>query len=255
MPLWKKGSKVFQKLDEHLTVQCQLQYASCSSCCGVHNLNLTAQQKAKLLKRNTKIFKAVQAENPKNIAAYRAKREKVLEFFKIKNDIYVCPFVGFLETDRTGCMIHPLAEINPAMKKWEHPQNFGFYGEGICLVYDCPSKENNYKLDFINHLNFIEYSVIAGHAQALEILNLLNQKKPGSIKREFVKIYAQWMLRNKIPVTSFETKVDIHSNQKLDYLISVLSLFLDKDFYESYLVQFNRSTVKRANKLNKLIFG
>lgn len=227
--------------------------ASCSACCGVHNLNLPLHQKEKLLKKNTQRFKNIKADQSENIVNYRKSREKVINHFKIKNDIYICPFVGYLDKNHTGCLIHPDANINPLMKRWEHPQNFSFYGEGICLVYDCPSKENQWYSDQLKDLNSFELSVVVGHSQIMDVLNRIERIRPSSITLELIKIYATWLLKNRIPITSFETSIKIPQHADIDYLINLLALFLDKNFYKDFIYQSVKSQNKRAKVLRSLI--
>lgn len=135
---------------------------SCSACCGIFNLKFNAAERTAWAQRNTEIFLALDLTKAENIVAYRKEREAETLPQRIRDDIYVCPFVGFVGGEnpgavsgaerpraavepgasvRTGCLLHPQGSPHPQISLWEHPQNFSFYGEGICLSYDCLAKE------------------------------------------------------------------------------------------------------------------
>ncbi len=202
------------------------------------------------METQTSEFRNVDASIAENLVQYRARREKIIQNFKIKDDIYICPFLGIIEGNKTGCMVHPSANVNPSMCRWEHPQNFGFYGEGICLVYDCPAKENKLSLD-TSCLSTLQYSILAGHAQILEILNAMEKIKP--IGEYFPGFYSRWLLRNKIPVTSFETPLTIRK-EKDDELLESLALFLEKKFYADYIRRDYPKTARRIRILRRFLF-
>ncbi|MBL8032131.1 MAG: hypothetical protein JNJ69_00410 [Leptospiraceae bacterium] len=140
---------------------------SCSACCGIFNLKFNAAERTAWAQRNTEIFLALDLTKAENIVAYRKEREAETLPQRIRDDIYVCPFVGFVGTKngshieqppvacepgasvRTGCLLHPQGSPHPQISLWEHPQNFSFYGEGICLSYDCLAKERQaFRADF-----------------------------------------------------------------------------------------------------------
>lgn len=100
---------------------------------------------------NTRQFLALDISHAGAIVAYRKDREAVTLPQRIREDIYVCPFIGFTSSNpmRTGCLLHPKGSPHPQIGLWDHPQNFSFYGEGICLAYDCLAKERRaYRADF-----------------------------------------------------------------------------------------------------------
>lgn len=128
---------------------------SCSACCGIFNLKFNAAEGTAWLQKNTEIFLALDLSKAENIVAYRKEREAETLPQRIRDDIYVCPFVGFVggenpsAVSRTGCLLHPQGSPHPQISLWEHPQNFSFYGEGICLSYDCLAKERQaFRADF-----------------------------------------------------------------------------------------------------------
>lgn len=116
---------------------------SCSACCGIFNLRLTEGERKAWVQKNTEVFLATDISKAENIVAYRKSRESETLPLRARDDIYTCPFVGFVDrqSQRTGCLLHPQGSPHSQIGLWEHPQNFSFYGEGICLSYDCLAKE------------------------------------------------------------------------------------------------------------------
>lgn len=129
----------------HLENPCMGEKISCSACCGLFNLRLTDSERTAWVQKNTDMFLALDISKAENIVAYRKEREAETLPLRSRDDIYVCPFVGFVDGKtgdvRTGCLLHPQGSPHPQIGMWEHPQNFSFYGEGICLAYDCLAKE------------------------------------------------------------------------------------------------------------------
>jgi hypothetical protein len=143
---------------------CQSSVYSCGACCGLNNLKINSQERIELLKKRTTIFKDnVDFEKKWTFAEYRRKREESEKIFLREDDqIYVCPFLGFLEKSNTriGCMIHPEITKDPLS------QNFSFYGASICQGYDCKNKSNDSSFQLQRVLNrlckdSIEYSNLA----------------------------------------------------------------------------------------------
>lgn len=138
---------------------CMGEKISCSACCGLFNLKMTDDERTVWVQTNTDTFLAADISEAGNIVAYRKEREAETLPRRIRDDIYVCPFVGFVDAKngshkeqhrvacepgaslRTGCLLHPQGSPHPQIGLWQHPQNFSFYGEGICLAYDCLAKE------------------------------------------------------------------------------------------------------------------
>lgn len=116
---------------------------SCSACCGIFNLDLDDGARRAWIETNTHDFLALDLAHSENIVAFRKAREAATLPLRKRDDIYVCPFVGFVKTQPrlAGCLLHPTGSPHPQIGLWPHPQNFSFYGEGICLSYDCLAKE------------------------------------------------------------------------------------------------------------------
>jgi hypothetical protein len=127
---------------------------SCSACCGLFNLKANDTERREWIAENTKFFLALDLSSAANIVNYRKEREAVTLPQRVREDIYVCPFIGDVggkpgASLRTGCLLHPQGSPHPQIGLWPHPQNFSFYGEGICLSYDCLAKERKvYQADF-----------------------------------------------------------------------------------------------------------
>lgn len=141
------------------------------ACCGVFNLDFSDAQREQWLQQNTKDFLQLSLSDKKSIHEYRVQKEKLIETHRIKKDIYVCPFVGFIEENRGGCLLHPLGSPHPQIKLLQHPQNFSFYGESICQNYLCATAENKMADDsFFTWLSqkFLQSDVSAKKKQAEE---------------------------------------------------------------------------------------
>lgn len=122
---------------------------SCSACCGIYNLDFSVAERQAWLNENTRQFLALDLGCAENIVHYRHEREAATLPRRIREDVYVCPFIGFVAGNKTGCLLHPHGSPHPQIGLWQHPQNFSFYGEGICLSYDCLAKERQlYRHDF-----------------------------------------------------------------------------------------------------------
>ena len=128
---------------------CMSEKVSCSACCGIYNLDMAADERRQWIEENTRHFMALDLSQSENIVRFRKEREQVTLPRRIHKDIYVCPFVGFVKKQQTGCLLHPKGSPHPQIGLWQHPQNFSFYGEGICQAYDCLAKERGvHRADF-----------------------------------------------------------------------------------------------------------
>ena len=128
---------------------CMGEAKSCSACCGLFNLKATDVERRAWVDENTRLFLALDLSSAANIVNYRKEREAVTLPRRVRADIYVCPFVGDVASGKTGCLLHPQGSPHPQIGLWQHPQNFSFYGEGICLSYDCLAKERKvHRADF-----------------------------------------------------------------------------------------------------------
>lgn len=138
---------------------CMSDKLSCSACCGIYNLNMTADERAQWIEENTRQFMALDLSQSENIVRYRRERESVTLPRRVREDTYVCPFVGFVRNQQMGCLLHPKGSPHPQIGLYAHPQNFSFYGEGICQSYDCLAKDRG-----VHRLDFFRWAENAGLA-------------------------------------------------------------------------------------------
>lgn len=238
---------------------------SCSACCGYLNLKKSDAEKELWLKENTQIFLNTDISRADNIVQYRKIRETGLSDVRIRNDIYVCPFLGFIDADhnRSGCLLHPKGSPHPQIHLWQHPQNFSFYGEGICLSYDCLNKERGQMQKRAVVARGIAYSRLAGNHNLWQVLNLLSAAhspvretpnvllthSPNFQLDKLLGIVMQYLEKYEIPVTSFEIVLKIPEYSAWDYL----GLLLSKDFYqEKPAISPTQVHIRRGKAVRKL---
>lgn len=181
---------------------------SCSACCGIFNLRKSDTERREWLRENTRLFLSTDIGRAENIVAFRREREAVTLNHRVRDDIYVCPFLGFIDADekKTGCLLHPAGSPHPQIHLWEHPQNFSFYGEGICLSYDCLAKERRFYLpqffEWSKKASSFAYSRLACdyalHAAMAQIFSTKDNLVP------FYNAVALLYERLNAPMTSFE---------------------------------------------------
>ncbi len=151
---------------------CQSKNTSCGACCGILNLDLNKNEIQTLIKDRTHKFN-LDVDFSKNwtIAEYRKIRENEESIFNRKDDTtYVCPFLGYIDNKKIGCMIHPSITGNPLS------QNFSFYGASICQGYECKNKERSDTITLENFFqeiqfdSYYEYSNIISDHVTLKII-------------------------------------------------------------------------------------
>ncbi len=120
---------------------CMGETRSCSACCGLFNLKGDDAGRRAWIQQNTDQFLALDIAQAANIVNFRKEREAATLPNRVRDEIYVCPFIGYVRGEKTGCLLHPVGSPHPQIALWPHPQNFSFYGEGICLSYDCLAKD------------------------------------------------------------------------------------------------------------------
>lgn len=198
---------------------------SCSACCGIFNLRMTDSERMAWVQKNTDMFLALDISEAAHIVAYRKDREGETLPRRIRDDIYTCPFVGFVDAGRTGsrteqprvarepgtsvrtgCLLHPQGSPHPQIGLWQHPQNFSFYGEGICLAYDCLAKERRvYRADFFRWaetVSALKYGRLASDHTLHRTLAALHLGETDLT--EFYTLLAELYETNQVVTTSFE---------------------------------------------------
>ena len=223
---------------------CQSKNTSCGACCGVFNLDLNKNEINDLLKLRTSQFKSdVNFKSKWTLAEYRKKRE-IEESNVLRKDetTYVCPFLGFIENKKIGCMIHPTITGDPLS------QNFSFYGSSICQGYECKNKERK-DIDLIENLilelkidSYYEYSnIFSDHITLNTILEFFNScgydiKKVISEEKDLFLELLNYKFKKEILLnqTSFEFE-EATELSFLDRLLFRLSIDEKEDIHKKLL--------------------
>ena len=217
---------------------------SCSACCGLFNLKGSDDERRDWIRRNTEEFLSLDISLAANIVNFRKEREAATLPHRVREDIYVCPFVGFVDSQRTvrredalpgsdepdasmrtarhadavpgsgvpdasvrtGCLLHPQGSPHPQIGLWQHPQNFSFYGEGICLAYDCLAKERRaYSAEFFrwaDGVSAFDYGRLASDHTLHRSLSRMNPV--GKNLAAFFDLLARLYADFGVVTTSFE---------------------------------------------------
>lgn len=205
---------------------CQSKGSACVACCGILNAGGSDEERRQYLSENRRRFMTLDIKEAANLVEYRRIRERE---DRINPEVYICPFLGWLESEesRAGCMLHPEGSPHPDIGHWQHPQNFSFYGEGICLAYDCLSKENDMRADFAPSADVLLNSRLTAHHNllktAVEITKRFRVDK-NKLRAELLK----YLEETELPVTSFEEPLNPkdYSDEELWVLLGTL---LDPD--------------------------
>ncbi len=208
---------------------CQNKKTSCGACCGIFNLDVDKKQIHKILVTRTNDFKLnVIYSKKKTVIEFREKFEELeLEFPKKDVYTYNCPFLGFIEEKKIGCMIHPSSTGD------KNSQNYSFYGASICSVYDCKNKEERNWLEVLlseMNLDYYEYSSIASnHIFVSKIQNLFIQNeiqidlKNLKQKNFFEILIMEYLITKKNNFTSFELEMEV--KEKINYKKELIDYF------------------------------
>ena len=228
---------------------CQRESASCSSCCGVNNIE--KNEREEWLLENTRIFLATDISRADNIAQYRKHREKKISYRKIDLSTYVCPFTGYidLEKKRTGCLLHPQGSPHPQIKLWEHPQNFSFYGESICMGYNCRSKENDLLGNYAVEKEY--YPVLVANHNLLNCCRKISTNFSIPLEK-LLNISTAYFNRYSYPVTSFEFPLK-ELDQENENLFELLGCLLEPSSYGRDHIVLTRRGRRRGRLIQKVL--
>jgi len=206
---------------------------SCGGCCGIGNLNLSAEDRQALLDARTREFRSgVDFAMGHTMAAYRQTREKLeAEIPKHDPTTYSCPFLGWVGEKRLGCMIHPVFTGNPKS------QNYSFYGASICQTYDCKNKENArvllwQELFLSVAQNSLEYTELCANHKLISLLERWMRLQSTNLSlaipegKEVWCIILRWSLEKQNTSTSFE--ILTHEPVGREELLGALVLELGK---------------------------
>ncbi|AFM11160.1 hypothetical protein Turpa_0506 [Turneriella parva DSM 21527] len=187
---------------------CMSERLSCSACCGIFNLKGSDADRRAWVAENTRQFLELDISVAVNIVQYRKDREAVTLPNRVRDDIYVCPFLGFVDTQnqKTGCLLHPQGSPHRQISLWPHPQNFSFYGEGICLSYDCLAKDRKaYTGDFFAWASTATLFAYARLASDHTLHRALGRFAGGGVSlQQFYTVVAHLYERHNVVTTSFE---------------------------------------------------
>lgn len=218
---------------------CQTEKASCGACCGILNLDLEKLELNSLLMERTEEFeKSVDFKKSWTIADYRKVRESIEDKIqRVSPEIYVCPFLGYINKTNIGCMIHPNISGNPLS------QNFSFYGAGICQGYDCKNKERTNIFKFQKFIvenlkpdNFIYMNIVSDHILISYIINFFESRN--IFELTFLESHKDLVLelllrkfskKEKLHTTSFE--FDMENGDVLTKLIQYLFIQNDEEIF------------------------
>lgn len=115
---------------------CQNDRSGCAACCGVFNLCVNRTELGEILADRTRSLAASGRLDHAALVRWREERERIeAPYGRQDPSVYVCPFAGWIEPGRAGCLIHP------ERTGMERSQNASFYGATICQAYECPARE------------------------------------------------------------------------------------------------------------------
>lgn len=209
---------------------CQPRSIGCTACCGLYNLELNIKKRNSLLQNRTEIFSKVDLNATQEIVNYRNKQEEQEKNITRKNpEIYVCPFLGLIQKQKPGCMLHP------SITKNQKSQNFSFYGASICQTYDCRVKEKDDRNHYSKLISkYFPNSDIYGrlypdfqfyeffNRQEGLILELFKSDQDSDKIKAFVYLCKKRMQSNVSgSMTSFEIYNSAISGQPSDYLFLI----------------------------------
>ncbi|MDH4263422.1 MAG: hypothetical protein OEV78_10305 [Spirochaetia bacterium] len=226
-------------------------FASCSACCGLYNIDLNQNDKKKWLIENTQNFLRLDLNDRTQVLKFRNAGEDHLQKLIIKADVYVCPFMGFIEAmpDKIGCLLHD-GSPHEQVKMIESPLSFSFYGESVCKAYDCINKQymnemlahknsNDLSVELLDRMytsfndvlrsNFIDNPGLFTYGKFISNHNLwaacvkIVEKNPGS-EKNLMSYVIKNLDKKEIPVTSFEMPIsfDFFTDEEIWHVLGTL---------------------------------
>ncbi|MFZ9885924.1 MAG: hypothetical protein ACO3JL_00370 [Myxococcota bacterium] len=115
---------------------CQHSQGSCGACCGIYNFtDRSADATAARLRRRTQKVREAWPEE----SALAAVRDQLLDEERpqiLYATVKVCPFAGFVDDDRVGCLLHPT--LHPTGEDLRH---LAVYPREVCRDHFCAPHE------------------------------------------------------------------------------------------------------------------
>ncbi|MBI1948640.1 MAG: hypothetical protein HYS27_23335 [Deltaproteobacteria bacterium] len=120
-----------------LRILCQHEQGSCAACCGVYNFRdrSAEAEQARLLRRTERVCAAWPPGSAPDEAALARVRDELLALEApeiLFAGVKVCPFAGFVDGERVGCLLHPSRHPSGADLR-----DLGVYPREICGGHFC----------------------------------------------------------------------------------------------------------------------
>lgn len=121
---------------------CQHGCLTCGACCGIYNFKFSSKKEfKKILLERSIAFESV-SRDMDSVLEFGQKESDRIDLLGKKPypDFHHCPYVGFFgeNYEKTGCLIHPLAEKNNNIDL----RGLSYYGGLACASYFCPTYYN-----------------------------------------------------------------------------------------------------------------
>lgn len=193
---------------------CQNDRNGCATCCGVFNLCVNRTELSTILADRTRSLAASGPLDHAALVLWREERERIeAAFGRHDPSVYVCPFAGWIEPSRPGCLVHPERTGR------ERSQNASFYGATICQAYECPAREACHEdsgfmaavsgtvnpdvgADPDGEADFMDYGRLAGDALLFRFYEHVGHER--SLSPSIWRRLFQLRCNCGAPVTSFE---------------------------------------------------
>ncbi len=204
---------------------------SCSACCGLFNLALDENERIKWLQKNTDLFIGLDLSGQHALFEFRQKKETQLNQYKIHENVYVCPFLGFANgkngKKQPGCLLHPAGSPHKQVAALNRPQNFSFYGESICAAYDCLAKQSY--SDKKTPAHRWAYARWVSNHNLKAVVEAICRNNP-AVREPLSEAIWKILEKAEIPVTSFEAPLVLDCYETHE-LWSVLGTLLQPEGY------------------------
>lgn len=169
-------------------ILCQHSEGSCGACCGVYNFKDRSHDatRARLSRRTQKVKKAWP-----DVAALAKTRDDLLALEKedvLFAQVLVCPFAGFVDDERVGCLLHPSRH-----PRGEDLRDLAVYPKEVCRDHFCAPHEwlRERERRFAQSVRGIDYGLIVTDAGLVKsLLALLDEAHLGPVKVSAFKMHA-----------------------------------------------------------------
>ena len=113
-------------------ILCQTARGSCAACCGLYNFHDRSPEAthARLRSRTERVRTAWP-----NVGALATVRDALIDEERadtVSDAIMVCPFAGYVEDDRVGCLLHPTRH-----PRGEDLRDLAVYPKEVCAGHFC----------------------------------------------------------------------------------------------------------------------